>query len=33
MLIVVYVLNPFGQPLMPTDDYRKVRVLLNPITA
>ena len=28
MLIVVYVLNPFGQPLMPTDDHRKVRILL-----
>ena len=25
---MVYVLNPFGQPLMPTDDHRKVRILL-----
>ena len=25
---MVYVLNNLGQPLMPTSDYRKVRLLL-----
>ena len=25
---MVYVLNVFGQPLMPTEDHRKVRLLL-----